>query len=465
MHTVHSFVAVLNILQKRHPAPWYYHEEPEADGYLFTDLRSTLEFLAQEGLIEKAPARDDHSGIGARLTPRGLETLNNPEAMDLLARGQSPSPSSIAGQVRADSTRPMRPWMTYLLMAINIGVYLYGLWKGLRPGSGAVSGDDIIDGRYLKLLTSTFYHGGVLHLLMNMFALWSLGAFVERAWGRFRYVAIYLVAALGGTCMAMAFNPGAVLGASGAVCGMLGAILVYMLTLARYLPRTQSRAMWFNLVVNIILITILSVMPGVSGLGHLGGGIAGALAALVLVWQRFGGWTGAVLGTLAVPLIAIGCFVGLQQIRMRGSEAWTKAEAPYVERLGKNRTMNAVNDTARGYADLVEPLIEQRASRRDPARVKAAQDMLNKEIDDLRKVDREIEAINCLTPESRRKIKALQAEIQARVEYYIETIRFLEIGEKWTRQDEAAHNQMWEKVKEARAVIVDAFKKKPQKPD
>ncbi|MFQ3648761.1 MAG: rhomboid family intramembrane serine protease [Gemmataceae bacterium] len=297
MPSVHPFVAVLTILHRRHPTPWYYHEEPQADGHSFDDLRSVLEFLAQEGLVEKAPPRDERSGIGARLTPRGLAVLANPQAMQRLHGGESPFPNSISDTVRREFHRSITPWMTYLLMAISLGVYFYGVWLWYRlprvpHDSGAVSGQHILEGDYLRLLTSTFYHGGGLHLLMNMLALWSLGSFVERVYGRVRYLLIYLLAAWGGTCTAMALNPFPVLGASGAVCGMLGALLIYMLILSRYLPRPQMRSLWFSLIVNILILTIISLFPGISGLGHLGGALAGALAALVLVWQRFGGWTG-----------------------------------------------------------------------------------------------------------------------------------------------------------------------------
>jgi membrane associated rhomboid family serine protease len=469
MHTVHSFVAVLNILRKRHPSPWYYHEEPEADGHIFTDLRSVLEYLAQEGLIEKAPARDASSGIGARLTPRGLAVFDDVEAMDRLARGESPTPNALSDAVRRDFRRNITPWITYLLMALSIGVFALGLWQWYRlpsapQDSGAVEGANLIDGKYFRLISSTFHHGGAFHLLMNMFALWSLGSFVERVYGRLRYLAIYLVAALGGTCLAMAFKPSPVLGASGAVCGILGAILVYMLTLARYLPRPEARSMWSNLIINIIIITVLSLLPGVSGLGHLGGGIAGALAAAVLVWQRVGGWTGAILGTLAVPLLAYGCFAFLQQVRTQGTDAWTKLETPYVERLGYNRTRNATNEASKVYAEVVEPLIEQRASRRDPARVSRAKELLQKEIDDLRDRQRELAALDCLTPPSRKRLAALQSELQARIDYYIETLRYLEVGDRWTREDEAAHGKMWDRVLEAIKEVRTAFQSEPRKP-
>jgi len=470
MQTVDSLVAVLSILRHRHPTPWYYHEEPHADGHQFADLRSLLEFLAQEGLIEKAPARDEHSGIGARLTPRGLAVCDDPQALERLQRGQSPFPDAISDTVRREYRRVITPWMTYLLMAVSIAVYAYGVWQWYRlprvpQDPGAVSGEHILEGNYVRLLTSTFYHGGGLHLLMNMIALWSLGAFVERTWGRWRFLMIYLSAAWAGTCTAMAFQPYPVLGASGAVCGMLGAMLIYMLVLSRYLPRPEMRSLWFSLIVNILILTLISLFPGISGLGHLGGGLGGALAALVLLWQRFGGWTGALLGLLALPLVPVGSFVMLQQVRSYGSEAWTKLEDEPSKILGYNRTRNLTNRVSRAYADIVEPLIEQRASRREPAKVKAAQELLHKEIAALRERQQELQWLQLRTPTSRQRIQALQKELQARIDYYVETIRYFERGEQWTREEEAAHEQMWKRVLESIEQVKKAFTPAPQKPD
>jgi membrane associated rhomboid family serine protease len=456
MPTVHAFVAVLQILLRRHPRPWFYHQEPEADGFQFPDLRSVLEYLATEGLVEKAPPEGD-SGIGARLTPLGLRVARDPQALARLERGEPVSPDSIGAIVRADSRRAFTPWFTYLFMAISIGVFLYGLSLSLRMpnvrhDSGALSGEDLLDGKWWRMVTSTFYHGGGIHLLMNMFALWSLGSFVERSWGRWRFAVIYLLAAFGGTCTAMAFHPFPVLGASGAVCGMLGAIAVYVVVLSRYLPRSQSSGMWTNLIINMILITVISLMPGVSGLGHLGGGVVGALAALAMIYQRFGGPFGSLAGLLAIPLIAYGSFFMLQQVRSSGTMAWNKVE---LSHLGKGvdgvltRTARESSGVDAVYLTEIEPLTEQRASRRNPDEVNTAREKMAQGIEQLRGLAAALRQTVYRTPVVRSILEASERVVQARIAFYEDVVRCLDAGEAWTRADQKSHEELWENISKA----------------
>ncbi|MFQ3648760.1 MAG: hypothetical protein SNJ75_00390 [Gemmataceae bacterium] len=166
-----------------------------------------------------------------------------------------------------------------------------------------------------------------------------------------------------------------------------------------------------------------------------------------------------------MPLLAVGSFVMLQQVRSYGTEAWTKLEDEPSQILGYNRTRNLTNCVSRAYADVVEPLIEQRASRRDPAQVNQAQEVLAKEIQALRQRQVELGSLNLLTPTSRQCIQALQNELQARIDYYVETIRYLEVGERWTREEETAHEQMWNNVLDAINQVKKAFTPAPRKPD
>jgi membrane associated rhomboid family serine protease len=86
----------------------------------------------------------------------------------------------------------------------------------------------VADGEYFRLLTAAFLHAGVLHLALNMIALLVLGPQLEALLGRVRFTALYLLAAVGGTAASYAFNlpQSASLGASGAIFGLFGALLV-----------------------------------------------------------------------------------------------------------------------------------------------------------------------------------------------------------------------------------------------
>ncbi|MEV5000488.1 rhomboid family intramembrane serine protease [Nocardioides sp. LML1-1-1.1] len=132
------------------------------------------------------------------------------------------------------------------------------------------------DGAWWQVLTASFTHVEPWHILMNMFALWSLGPVVERFLGRARFVALYLVAALGSAFAVYAFA-GAyteTVGASGAIFGLLAASLVAAWRIGADLSVFRT---------TLILAVVISIVPGVSWQGHLGGFVAGGLAAGVLV--------------------------------------------------------------------------------------------------------------------------------------------------------------------------------------
>ncbi|TKJ26438.1 rhomboid family intramembrane serine protease [Blastococcus sp. CCUG 61487] len=130
-----------------------------------------------------------------------------------------------------------------------------------------------------RVLTAAFLHIGPVHLAMNMLALLIFGSELERQLGRARYLAVYLVSALGGAvAIQLLGDPRVpVAGASAAIYGLLGALGVLMLA-----SRQDVRGLLTLLAINVAI----SFLPGVSLLGHLGGLAAGALAAGYLVLTR-----------------------------------------------------------------------------------------------------------------------------------------------------------------------------------
>jgi membrane associated rhomboid family serine protease len=134
-------------------------------------------------------------------------------------------------------------------------------------------------GDWWRLITAAFLHIGLIHLVLNMLALLVFGSELERQLGRWRYVSLYLLAVLGGAAAIQLFgNPvGAVAGASTAIYGLLGGLGVLMIA-----NRQDIRGLLTLLAINVFI----SFLPGVSLLGHLGGLVAGALTAGILVLTR-----------------------------------------------------------------------------------------------------------------------------------------------------------------------------------
>ncbi|MGY2083519.1 rhomboid family intramembrane serine protease [Blastococcus sp. SYSU DS0539] len=150
-----------------------------------------------------------------------------------------------------------------------------------------------------RLFTAAFLHIGLLHLALNMLALLVFGSELERQLGRLRYLALYLVAALGGATAIQLFGDPLrpVAGASTAIYGLLGALGVLMV-----LRRQDIRGILVLLGINIFI----SFLPGVSLLGHLGGLVTGAaLAGLLVVTRRRPRLQGVALAVLALTLLAL----------------------------------------------------------------------------------------------------------------------------------------------------------------
>lgn len=165
----------------------------------------------------------------------------------------------------------------------------------------------VADGAWWQLLTSAFTHVQVWHIAMNMFALFLFGPTLEAIIGRTRFLAVYLVSALGGSAAVMLLSSpgGSTVGASGALFGLLGALLV----VARK-ARLNSQALMQNLMLGVVITVYGLFTGGISWQGHLGGFLAGAAAAAVVAFapkrQRWlVQWGGLALLTIALVVLVL----------------------------------------------------------------------------------------------------------------------------------------------------------------
>jgi membrane associated rhomboid family serine protease len=187
--------------------------------------------------------------------------------------------------------RTHAPYITWALIAINVLIYLL---TGLGSGSSLIDNTHTqlfqdwelvpnvvgFQHDYLRLVTAAFLHLGPLHIFLNMFALATIGPPLERVMGWWRYLAVYLLSALGGSVAILLFGDvrQPVVGASGAIFGLFAAALV----LSR-LVGFNTRALAITIGINFVF--TFSV-PGISKLGHIGGFVLGGLASLALL-----GWS------------------------------------------------------------------------------------------------------------------------------------------------------------------------------
>jgi len=136
----------------------------------------------------------------------------------------------------------------------------------------AINGPLIRDGEWWRIFAGAIEHGGAIHILMNMFVVYSLGFALERMLGTWRFAIISIVGCLGSGAFALffAFNQYTV-GASGMILSWAGALLPI-----------ANRAGRQSLVVWLVQIAVISLIPGVSWQGHLGGFVFGLLCGLAL---------------------------------------------------------------------------------------------------------------------------------------------------------------------------------------
>lgn len=216
-------------------------------------------------------------------------------------------------QAAYGGTRSAHPSLTSIvLMAVNVAVWTLVLltggnssrwveWLGIRPSgtcftadatsffpgatqaqcatvAGAFWAPGVSDGAWWQIITSGFTHVEPLHIGFNMLALWILGPQLETAIGRTRFLAIYLLSLVGGSVAVVWLSESysLTLGASGAVFGLIGALLVIG---HKVHANIQPLLIWLG--INVVVSLWGS---GVSWQGHLGGLIGGAIASVIIAY-------------------------------------------------------------------------------------------------------------------------------------------------------------------------------------
>ena len=222
--------------------------------------------------------------------------------------------------------------ITNVLIAICVGVYVIGV--ALSGAGSVIEGATekvmvrlgaeqpflVASGQYWRLFTSIFLHFGILHLALNMYALFIIGNVVESELGRIRYLALFLVTGWFSSAIAYWLTPPLVAvqggltlqisaGASGAIFGLFGVFLAYNYRrrhLAFYANRT--RQMLMLIVLNIVF---TFAIPGISWQAHVGGLVAGLIAGYAAL-DGFGprisrtvALVASLTGLLAVSIVII----------------------------------------------------------------------------------------------------------------------------------------------------------------
>lgn len=177
------------------------------------------------------------------------------------------------------------PWLTYIIIAFNI--VMWGLLQlvSMRTGTayqqqlepfGAKVNNLIMEGQYWRFISPMFLHGDIVHLAVNCYSLYIIGSQVEKIFGRGRFLSIYFVSGFIGSAASFAFSLNSSVGASGAIFGLVGAMLYFSLRRPALLKSSYG--------VNLITMLIINLAYGfmnkrIDNHAHIGGFAGGFLTA------------------------------------------------------------------------------------------------------------------------------------------------------------------------------------------
>jgi rhomboid protease GluP len=477
---LHPFESILRLCEAAAPEPWYPRLFAKENGVDPRELGQSLEELWHSGLIERADGGPE-KGPAITLTREGQRVLFDPDALQRLRAGLPVSRYDRGAIVRQAMTGRGRALVTTLILLVNVAVFTWGYFAAraqridndfLRGGIGAkevftpedkrrqeaflaildksgyLAPQDLLDGEWWRLLTSAFVHFGILHLLMNLVFLYLAGRFVERMWGHFRFLMIYLSGVLGTSCLAVAHNLGGGMGASGAVGGLLGAEIIWFLFNRRYLPRAVLRQVRTTFLINVVLLVLICSYKDVSKWGQIGGATSGALTALLLQLHRFGPpvWRWLAI-TGFIPMVWYGHYA-IEHSRQT-NPAWMKVEDEYFESRLLPLVKASTSEAQKVYQEKIAPIADIHPSRRDQAKVALIMPILNEQQRELSATAKKLaHAGPFLSHEAEDARKAGRDYASAMAEWFTTIEYVLELGEKRTDKDRQNLQRQQENVEE-----------------
>lgn len=210
------------------------------------------------------------------------------------------------------------PVVTYALILVNVVLYFFIALVGkeffdfdanvLYKYGALVNGNQMGDiSDYLRIFTSIFLHGGLLHLVFNMYSLYVIGPQLESFFGKVKYLIIYIVSGICGNLLSMLFlaDNGISVGASGAIFGLLGALVYFGYHYRVYLGGVIKSQIIPLIVINLFIGYISS---GINNVAHIGGLIGGVLISIALGVKYKSGKTDRING-IVMSTIFIGFLI------------------------------------------------------------------------------------------------------------------------------------------------------------
>ena len=189
-----------------------------------------------------------------------------------------------------------KPWITRGIIAINIIMYIVTAYLSYVYANGSIFNSDtrvlillgakvnelIAKGQYFRLVSCMFLHGGIVHVGVNMYSLYAIGPMVEKVYGKAKYIAIYFVSGICASILSYICSTSVSIGASGAIFGLLGAVLVFAIK-----SKGKAGSGFIRSILSVIFINIFIgvALPNIDNFGHIGGLIGGMLIAFLVTFR------------------------------------------------------------------------------------------------------------------------------------------------------------------------------------
>ena len=245
--------------------------------------------------------------------------------MDSAESAPEESFSEVAELLRAATPRV---WATPAIAGLLVVCFVGSVLLGVEPISptagqlfevGANFGPALVEGQWWRLLTASLLHAGLAHLAFNLWAFWTAGFLTERLFGQAGFLAIYVLSALGASLLSVTVKPlGVSIGASGAIFGVYGALLAFVLSHRGTLPRgflLKQRSSLFAFLAYNVLYSLVDKQIDLSA--HLGGLLTGFIAGWLLRRDLLHPSAGAPRRVAAAAALTVALLVGAWGVRAR----------------------------------------------------------------------------------------------------------------------------------------------------
>jgi rhomboid protease GluP len=284
--------------------------------------------------------------------------------------------------------------LTKTFLTINIIVFLLMAFAGGATNQttlmafGVKSNAEIAQGQWWRFITPIFIHIGLLHLLFNSYALWIVGPQVEKLYGSESFVVLYVLTGIAGVAGSYFYHPYSIsAGASGAIFGLFGVLLVFGLRYRNAIPPDFKRAVGTGVLPVIVLNLIIGfTIPAIDNSAHVSGLVAGAILAVLIPFLKPGTKPNPVFKSAQVLLLLLAAISFFEVgIHYNGPRLSIRNLGLGLTQFGgvsssTQEFIDALNDSQNAFENASREL---GSDKPNPAAVKAE---MTKAIDKLRKI-------------------------------------------------------------------------------